>query len=149
MANLDTLVFTGKKAVPQPFDATISIVPVDVDFPTTAPASGDLFRLIKIPPGVQLVDYDLVFPQIDSNGSPALVVSIGEVNAGATDLGTVYEAGLTPGRTASGNVVRCGNAAAAQAAKTAERALALKVTTIAATWAGSTKTGQVLLHFRN
>lgn len=143
MANIDTKTFTGVKSMPTPDDAGIRWVSVDVEFPSTGPASGDLIRTCKIPVGVKVVDWAVVFPDIDS-GTPAFATSLGVVNAGATDLGTeVWATGLTAGQ--STTIARNTTSIAAQGDSTVERAIAFKVTTIAATYAGSGKTGQLLL----
>lgn len=137
---------TNKKPVPQPFDATVIQVAIDVAFPAINYVANELHQLVEIPVGVQVVDYSIHFPDIDSNGAPTLVCSIGTENAGGTDLGTVWDAALTPGQT--GAVVRSPSSACAQQVTTATRKVALKFTAIAATYAGSGKVGQVVLHLR-
>lgn len=137
MSLIQSDVASGRKAVPQPFDATVITVPVEVTLPATAVAVGDIIEVCKIPAGVTLVGYRLTSPQIDSNATPTLAVSAGALTSDKTDLTTAYETGLTPGRTASGNVIRNANAAAYAASKTAERNFGLKVTTAAATYAAS------------
>ena len=146
MAKYQTTAFTNRSPVPQPSSAAVTTVVVDVAFPSTAFVANDLVELVEIPAGVQLVDYAFVFPDIDSNVSPALAFSFGSENSTFDDLGTVYEASLTAGQSAA--VVRMGTSAAAQASKTAARRLALKITTAAGTYAGAGKTGQVLLSLR-
>lgn len=137
---------TNKKPVPQPFDASVLQVAIDVAFPSVNYVANELHQLIEIPAGVQVVDYDIIFPDIDSNGVPTLVSSIGTENAGGTDLGTVWDAGLTAGQT--GAVVRNPTSACAQQVTTATRKVSLKFTAAAATYAGAGKVGQVVLHLR-
>jgi hypothetical protein len=43
-------VATGKKAVPQPFDASVLTVAVDLTLPSVALAANDLLELLDIPP---------------------------------------------------------------------------------------------------
>jgi hypothetical protein len=148
MALIQSDVATGKKAVPQPFDATVALVPVDVNI-VAALAANDIIELVDLPPGVQLLDYDIVAPQLDSNGTPTLAFSLGVVNAGKTDLDTVYETGLTFGRSADGSIFRADSAAAAQASRSAARKLGLKVTTAAATAASAGKSFTAILHLRH
>ncbi|WP_017757598.1 hypothetical protein [Pseudacidovorax intermedius] len=148
MARILSELLTGKKNGPLPNDGGVAQLPVSVVMPAVAPAVGDLIELVDLPQYVDLMDYDVIAPQLDSNGAPTLALSIGEENAGLTDLATVYEAGLTPGRGASGNLVRCGTAAASQASNAASRRIALKVTTAAATYAGAGKTVNFILHLR-
>lgn len=137
---------SGKRNLPQPGDATVWKVPAFVVLPA-ALAANDLIALMKVPAGVRVVDFDIIAPQLDSNGSPTLAHSIGVENVGGTDLGTVFEAGLTFGRTANGSISRCTTAVAAlDAGYTAERTVSLKTTTAAATAALAGKTILVLLH---
>lgn len=137
--------YTGARNFAQPDDSDIDGVPVDVDFPTAAPVASDLFLLCKLPIGVALQDYEFHFPDIDT-GAPAWAFSFGIMNAGLTDLATVFAAGVTAGQ--SNAIVRNTNSDCAQFATTAERVLGIKVTTAAATWAGQNKTGQVILRLR-
>jgi hypothetical protein len=146
VAKFTTKVFSKVKSIPQPDTAAIISVPVDVDFPTVAPAANDIVELATLPPGVTLQDYSMHFPDIDSNGAPTAAWSFGVLNAGSTDLATVYATGLTAGQ--SNAVVRNPNTDCAQADSTVERRLGLKLTTAAATWGGAGKTGQVLLELR-
>lgn len=148
MSRILSELLTGKKNGPLPNDGGVSELPVTVVLPA-ALAVGDLIELVDLPQFVSLVDYDVIAPQLDSNGAPTLALSIGEEATDFTDLSTVYESGLTPGRTASGNVVRCGNAAASQASVAASRRIAVKVTTAAATYAGAGKTVTFVLHLRS
>lgn len=148
MAKILSEVLTGKKSVPQPYDALISKVPVTVVLPAAAPAVGDLLSLLEVPPMVDLVDFDVIAPQLDSNGAPTNTFSIGVENAAGNDLATVYEAGLTAGRGPSGSISRCSTAAPASAENSVARKIALKVTGAFATYAGAGKTVLVLLHLR-
>lgn len=149
MAKFLSEVMTGKKSVPQPYDALITKVPVTFVFPTVAPVVGDILSLAELPPGVGLVDYDVIAPQLDSNGAPTNAFSIGSENAGGTDLAVVYEAGLTAGRGATGSISRCSSAAALTADNSVSRKISLKVTAAFATYAGAGKTLLVLLHLKN
>jgi hypothetical protein len=138
--------YTGVRNFAQPDDSDLDPVPVDVDFPTAAPVANDLFLLTKLPIGVGLQDYEFHFPDIDSGGAPAWAFSFGIMNAGLTDLATVFASGVTAGQ--SNALVRNLNTDCSQFATTAERVLGIKVTTAAATWAGAGKTGQVVIRLR-
>jgi hypothetical protein len=148
MPKYQTDVFTGRKSAPQPDDSFIKKVPIEVVFPAAALVANDLIELCRLAPGVQVVDFDVIAPQLDSNGAPTLAFSLGSENAGGTDLGVVYEAGLIPGRGATGSIVRATTAAALAADATAERVIALKVTTAAATSATAGKKALVVLHLK-
>lgn len=145
MPNVSTRVFTGARNVPQPDEGAIKAVVINIDFPSTALVANDLVFLTRIPIGVAVQDYEFHFPDIDT-GSAAFAFSFGACNAGLTDLDTVYASGLTAGQ--STTIVRATTTVASQAATTAERVLALKITTAAATYDGSGKVGQVVLHLR-
>ncbi|MDR0215548.1 MAG: hypothetical protein LBJ15_16320 [Comamonas sp.] len=142
-------VATGKKAVPQPFDATVITVPVDLSFPTVALVANDLLELLEVPPSVQVVGVEIIAPQLDSNAAPTLAFSLGALNAAGTDLATVYEAGLKPGAGAAGSVALANGAALAFANRSAARKLALKVTTAAATSATAGKQLLALVRLRH
>ncbi|WP_159917923.1 hypothetical protein [Pantoea sp. 18069] len=141
-------VATGKKAVPQPFDASVLTVAVDLTLPTAALVANDLLELLEVPPGVQVVGVDVVAPQLDSNATPTLAFSLGVLNAAGTDLGTVYEAGLKPGVGAPGSAATANAAALAFANRDGARKLALKVTTAAATSASAGKQVLALVRMR-
>jgi hypothetical protein len=149
MAKYLSDVASAKKSVPQPNDALVTKVPIDVTLPAVALAVGDIITLLDIPPGIQLADYDVGGPQLDSNGAPTLAFSIGVENAAGTDLATVYEANLTFGRTASGSISRASNMAAALADRTVARRISLKVTAAAATSASAGKQLLAFLHLRS
>lgn len=143
MAKYQSKQFTGQKPVTLPEDAGPRWTTIDIEFPTTAFASGDLLQLAELPIGIRCLDWSVVFPDIDT-GTPALAWSLGVENAGGTDLDTeVWATGLTAGQ--STTIARNTTSLAAQGAITAVRRISLKCTTIAATYAGATKVGQVLL----
>lgn len=143
MALIKTTAYTNVRPLFTPVSAEVCNSPVQIDFPSAAPAANDLILLATIPAGVKLDDYSLILPDIDSGGSPAFAFSIGIANAGLTDLGTVLVSGVTTGQ-ASG-VYRAANAAHLALDSTVDRVLALKVTTAAATYDGAGKVGKALL----
>jgi hypothetical protein len=149
MARTASAYITGIKNLPQPPDAFLNIIPLLITMPATL-ASGDLIALTRLNANVRVSDFDIIAPQLDSNGAPTLAFSIGTENAGQTDLGTVWEAGLIFGRTANGSLSRA--TTAVQLADTGfnvNRTICLKCTTGAATAAFAGKTIQVNLHLVN
>ena len=141
---------TGKRNLPQPYDGIASEVPFKFVLPAIL-SVGDILAIATIPAGVQIVDYKVVATQLDSNGVPTLAHSIGVENAAKTDLATVFEAGLIFGRTTSGSVSR-GTVSVPgldTTALTADRVIALKTTTAAATAALAGKTIIVMLYLVN
>lgn len=144
MAKIQTKAFTNVKPIALPASATPGFVTIDVDFPTTALAANDLIELAEIPAGYQVLDYAVVFPDIDSGGAPALAFSLGVESEEGTDLGAeVWGTGITAGQSTA--IVRAATSAAAQGNASVTRKVALKVTTAAAAYAGAGKKGQVLL----
>lgn len=144
MAKIQTKAFTNVRPLFLPSNGGATFLSIDVDFPAVALAANDLIELAEIPAGYQVLDYALVFPDIDSGGAPALAFSLGVENVGGTDLGAeVWGAAITAGQTNA--IVRAATSAAAQGNASVDRKVALKVTTAAATYAGAGKKGQVLL----
>jgi hypothetical protein len=144
VAKYQTKAFLGKRPMILPRDAAGMWVPVDVEFPSVAPVANDLIEICELPIGVKCLDWAEVFPDIDSNGAPALAHSLGIENAGGTDLGSeVWATGLTAGQSTA--LVRNTTSVPAQGDSTVNRKLAMKVTTAAATYAGAGKVGQILL----
>lgn len=143
MPTYKTKQFSNIRPMYTPDDACVCGAPVDIDFPSTALAANDLILLATVPAGVRLADYSFAIPDVDSGGTPAFAWSFGVLNAGGTDLGTVLASGITTGQ-ASG-VHRAGNADHLALDSTVDRVLAIKVTTAAATYAGSGKRGKAIL----
>lgn len=146
MAKYSTKAITGLRPVPQPDCAKIALVAVDVEFPTTAYLANDIHEVVDLPIGVGCIDYDFIFPDIDTNVSPAFAFTFGELNADSTDIATAYASGVTAGQ--STTVVRNTTSVAAQRPTTAVRRLGIKVTTVAGTYAGADKIGQIVLRLR-
>lgn len=143
MAKFQTKCFTGQRPIVIPDDASAEWISVDVEFPTTTPIVGDLIQCCSLPIGVKCQDWFINFPDIDSGGA-ALAFSLGVENAGGTDLGAeIWGAALAAG--AAGATVRNALATSAQGDITTVRNIDLKVTTAATTYAGATKTGQLML----
>ena len=146
MAKYSTKAITGVRPVPQPDDADLCLVPVDVEFPPTAYLVNDIHEVVDLPIGVKCLDFDFIFPDIDTNGTPTFAFSFGELNALGTDIATVYVAGVTAGQ--STTVVRNTTSVAAQRPATDVRRLGMKITTAAATYAGASAIGQIVVHLR-
>lgn len=135
MAKILSEAANGRIQAPQPSSADVHIAPVVINFEANASAN-DIVSLVTLPPGVRLVDYTLVTP--DLGGTPA--VSIGVENEAGTDLATVYEAGLV----FTNALARGTKSAAAFADSKGSRKLALKLTANATASKG--KSALVLLH---
>ncbi len=147
MANTKSDFATGKRNLPQPDCAVVSIIPVLLILGATAPVVGDTIELVNLQPGVEVVDWRIIAPQLDSNASPVLAAQLGSLNAGKTDLGVVYGGGVV-GNSANGNVVENADGRCLVADATGDRAIALKWTVAAATWAGANKRLLINLYLR-
>jgi hypothetical protein len=106
------------------------------DAPATL-AIGDIIKLTKIPPTCIPIDCRLELDDLDS-GTPALVVSLGLMELGASDLLANSELIKTSTLGQAGGVARMDKLDAArravlEASVDRERFLALKVTTAAGT----------------
>lgn len=150
MANTKSVFATGQKNLPQPNEAFVSIIPVHLVLGAVAPVLNDTIELVNLPPGVHIVDWDITAEQLDSNGTPLLAVALGILNAGKTDLGSSFGGGVI-GQGANGNVIRNADARCISSdANVDNRAIALKWTAAAATWAGAAGGKKLLvnLHLR-
>jgi hypothetical protein len=147
MAVTKARAYTNAKPIPLPKSGHPEWVAVDIDFPAANYTANDLVLLCTLPAGVKCLDWALVFPDVDSNGAPTIASSLGVVNAGLTDLGAeVWGAALTAGQSTA--IVRNTTSVCAQGDGASDRVVGLKVTTAAATYAGATKVGQLLLLLR-
>lgn len=137
--------FTGQKNSPQPDDADADYVPIDIDFPVANFTAGDIIELIHIPPGVRLVDWFALFPDVDT-GTAAFTFSIGILNADSTDLQAVFSAGHTAGR--DNTLARATTTDAYFYDSSFERKLGMKVTAAAATYTAPTVPGTIFISLR-
>ena len=156
MATFQTKCFADVKPLVLPDSAKPEWIAVDVEFSATAYASADIIKVCKMPEGYRVLDWALVFPDIDT-GTAAIAWSFGVSNATillpvGTDIGSslqIWGAALTAGqavapvRNASTNCAQ--DAIKSTSTIPGDREIILKCTTIAATYAGSGKTGQVLM----
>lgn len=142
MTTFTTKAFDNVKPITLPDAARPQWIAVDVEFKATAYASTDLIRVCALPARFKVLDAALMFPDCDSGGS-ALAFTLGTENALATDLDESWIVASTAAGT--GVPARMVLTAAPQGAITADRNVILKCTTIATTYAGSGKIGQVLL----
>lgn len=154
MAKTQTKAFTNAKPITLPDDASPEYCAVDIEFASTAYASGDLIQLCTIPEGFKVLDWFLNFPDIDT-GTAAIAWSLGVSNSTlavpvSTDIGSeVWGSSLTAGQSTA--IVRNASSVSAQgqvfetSTLSGDREIVLKCTTIAATYAGSGKIGQLVM----
>lgn len=134
------------RPMPLPDDATAEWSCVDVEYKATAYANSDMLMVAKIPVGYAVLDWMYVSPDIDSSAG-SLAFSIGIALADESDLGAGTFDVWASGVTAAGTGVPFRNALpnALQSDTTVERTVAMKWTALAGTYAGSGKTGKLLL----
>lgn len=156
MPTFTTKCFTDVKPIVLPDAAKPEWIAVDVEFASAAYASSDIIKVCKMPENFRVLDWALVFPDIDSGGS-ALRWSFGVSNAtilipNGTDIGSslqIWGSALTAGSDAAPSRNVLSNCAQDAIRSTStipgDREIVLKCTTIATTYAGSGKTGQVLM----
>lgn len=143
--------YTGKYPVnTQPREAGLYPITLPVTFPAAAPVANDLHLLCRLLPGVEIVDYTIDLEDHDSSTGSS--ISIGEVNAGLTDLGVVWKSGITVGQ--AGGLLRYAAASDATRLSTVqatnlatERVIGLKWDTAATTYVASKK-GLIVLWAR-
>lgn len=155
MAKTQTKAFTNAKPMYLPDDAGPEWTAVDVEFSATTYTANDLIQLCTVPAGFKVLDWKLIFPDIDSNGTAAVAWSLGVANNTiaspvSTDIGSeVWGTGLTAGQSTA--IVAATTSAAAQgqlyatATLFGDREIVLKCTTAPATYDGVGKVGKVLL----
>lgn len=146
MARTQSDFMTGRKTVPQPADGSIWVVPIDVKL-GAAPVLNDILALIALPPLVEVVDWDIITPQMDSGAT--LAGTLGIENVAMTDIATPFGSALALGRNATGSIVRATTAEASQADAIGMRVISLKWTAVAAGWVGTGKTMRVMLHLKS
>lgn len=105
-------------------------------------AVNDIIALCHLPAGHEPVDFMLQADDLDTNGTPTIVLSVGVLNAGMTDLvaSTNFLASSTVAQ--AGGVARADQIAGLQlGASNTDRVIGVKVTTAAATKAAGTLKG--------
>jgi hypothetical protein len=130
--------FTGVLPIRvQPVDQSVQYVPVPFDFPAANPTVADIHALVKVPAGVEIVDWYIQTEDADTNGAPTLAFTLGSLNAGLTDITTAYKTAISVGTNAG--MQRADSAAAFVESSAAERTIGLKYTAVAATYAAGKK----------
>lgn len=140
MANIKSDYAAGK--LPSKVAQGAELIPLYYEINlTAAPSLNDTLELGPLPGGHLPVDYLLDCDDIDTGGSPSIALSLGLLNSGKTDLstaaadgGAVWASGITSAQ-AGGFTRNAGRILNAVQAVETDRAIALKVTTAAATFA--------------
>lgn len=65
---------------------------------TVAPVINDVYQMIKVPNGARIIDWTLGSDDIDSNGAPAVTLSLGDGNSTAryVSASTIGQTGAAP-----------------------------------------------------
>lgn len=97
MATFTSSLFnTGQKAAPRVGGQAVTVYS---ELAITAAGAGDIYKMIPIPSGARVVDWGLGADDIDSNGSPAVTLSLGDSGSS-----TRYVSGSTIGQTGAAPV---------------------------------------------
>lgn len=135
MADFDLL--PAKTQLPGSSHKLASIhIPVNVALTTAMLALNKTTRIAQFPKGFILTGLALIIPDMDSNGSPALVFSIGDATTAARIV-SVSTAGQAGGRLTSSDIVIAG----LLDEYTAKTDILWKTTTASATAAAGTVKG--------
>lgn len=140
MPNFQTKAFLGQRPINLPTTAAPEWVNVDIEFNATTYAIGDLIELCEIPAGYKPLDFFFSMPDVDSGGSPTWAFSVGEENAGSTDLANVWQAAILAGQASA--MTRSTQNFMTGFPSNVNRKIAMRVTAAPATYAGSGKVGQ-------
>jgi hypothetical protein len=133
----------SKILAPTPADLCVSVDKRDVAIAAN-PTANDTTELCVLPAGCVPVDYKVWFPDLDTNGTPTVALSLGFLNAGKTDLSTAASEGgavLVSGKTTAqaGGLLQTESEALFKVTPVNyDRYFAVKWTTAAATFAAGT-----------
>lgn len=116
----------------------IALVAADLD-------ANDTGAVAILPAGCVPVGLIYDSDDLDTNASPTISASVGPVNAGATDLASVWASGITASRDGSAATVALSTAAMRLAPPTADLTIGIKFTAAAATKAAGS-VGLTLLY---
>lgn len=135
-------VYTGVKPLRiQPFGSEAQVIPVPFTLPAAAPVAHDTQAFCKVPAGVQVVDWAIMFEDHDSGANSD--VTLGTLDPATLDLDTTWKTGVTQGQ--GGTLLRCADSVPMREATTAERVVGIKWVTGAAGGYGASKKGLLLL----
>lgn len=148
MATFKSNMAQGKRPVPSLNDTLGVKIPYEIILPTAALAANDILVLGPLEANVRPLDVDLITDKLDSNGAPAIVLSVGILNADLTDIDaaatSTWIAGSTAGQ--NGGITRATTPnALLSLRRSTTRQLGVKVVTAPATYAGAGKQLVVLV----
>lgn len=135
----------GRKPMPIPSGPEVVAVRMEIELATGDLALNDIGAIGFLPAGCIPVALYVDADDLDS-GTPALVTSVGLLNAGETDLDVVWGSGLTVGQSASAAAVVSTTLLQQTSDPDTNRKIGVKVTTAAATAVAGTYA--VNLHYR-
>ena len=129
----------GSKPMPVPVGSEVINVLLECPVTAAQTAAADIYVMGELPEDCVFVDAVLAATDLDTAGSPAIVLSFGVLNDGATDIATALQASLTIAQ--AGAPVRITPTLTTLALKTdgkTRKKLGYKVTTAAGTGAAGT-----------
>ena len=81
MALVQSLFALGRKPMPQPNGSELVHVTLDLDVTAAQTASGDIYEMGYLPEDCKLVDAVYDSDDLDTDATPAIVLSFGVINA--------------------------------------------------------------------
>ncbi len=136
---------TGRKNIPNAVGSEVVAVRFELELATGDLDLNDIGAIGVLPANHLPLHIDIYADDLDSNGTPALVTSIGVLNSGGTDIstdaadgGAAWLTGITTGQAAGAVGAQTSVALNSVTASGSDRNIAVKVTTAAATAAAGT-----------
>lgn len=137
---------TGRKPAVFPAGAEVVAVRSAIDLVAADLDANDVGSVAILPAGCVPVGVVYDSDDLDSNGTPTILASVGFINAGETDLdGTAWATGITASQTGTTATLALTTAAMKMAPAQVDRKVGIKFTAAAATKAAG-QVGLTLLY---
>lgn len=136
---------TGRKPIPTGAGNEVLATRFPIDLVAADLDINDVGAVAVLPAGHLPVGLVYDSDDLDTNGTPTIVASVGPINAGETDLSSVWAAGITNSQSGASSNVALSTAAMRMAAPTADLKIGIKFTAAAATKAAG-QVGLTLLY---
>jgi hypothetical protein len=136
---------TGRKPVVFPAGVEVVAVRFPIDLVAADLDINDAGTVAILPAGCVPVGLVYDSDDLDTNGTPTIVASIGPMNAGDTDLASTWASGITASQSGASATVTLSTAAMRLATPTVDTRIGIKFTAASATKAAG-QVGLTLLY---
>lgn len=136
---------TGRKPIPTGAGNEVLATRFPIDLVAADLDANDVGAVAVLPAGHLPVGLVYDSDDLDTNGTPTIAASVGPINAGETDLSSVWASGITNSQSGASSNVNLSTAAMRMAAPTADLKIGIKFTAAAATKAAG-QVGLTLLY---